>query len=62
MGNDLLVKNQNTISESLFSKKEKKMNSAVASKEIKILVCDMALGYADKPDIVNTFHAPRVTT
>jgi hypothetical protein len=25
-----------------------------------MLVCGMALGYADKTDIVNTFHTPRV--
>jgi nitroreductase len=25
-----------------------------------MLVCGMALGYADKSDVVNTFHTPRV--
>jgi hypothetical protein len=25
------------------------------------LVCGMALGYADKSQIVNTFHTPRVS-
>jgi nitroreductase len=25
-----------------------------------MLVCGMALGYADEDDVVNTFHTPRV--
>ena len=33
----------------------------VGAKENEMLVCGMALGYADKADIVNTFHTPRVT-
>jgi len=26
-----------------------------------MLVCGMALGYADQSDIINTFHTPRVS-
>ena len=33
---------------------------AIGAKENEILVCGMALGYADKSNIVNTFHTPRV--
>ena len=32
----------------------------IGAKENEMLVCGMALGYADKSDIVNTFHTPRV--
>jgi nitroreductase len=35
---------------------------AIGAKENEILVCGMALGYADKSNIVNTFHTPRVGT
>jgi nitroreductase len=31
----------------------------IGAKENEMLVCGMALGYADKTDIVNTFHTPR---
>ena len=33
----------------------------IGAKENEMLVCGMALGYADKSDIVNTFHTPRVS-
>lgn len=33
---------------------------AIGAKENEMLVCGMALGYADKADIVNTFITPRV--
>ena len=33
----------------------------IGAKENEMLVCGMALGYADKTDIVNTFHTPRVS-
>ena len=33
---------------------------AIGAKENEMLVCGMALGYADKNDKVNTFHTPRV--
>ncbi len=32
----------------------------VGAKENEMLVCGMALGYADKDELVNTFHTPRV--
>jgi len=32
----------------------------IGAKENEILVCGMALGYADNSNIVNTFHTPRV--
>jgi nitroreductase len=31
----------------------------IGAKENEMLVCGMALGYADKNDVVNTFHTPR---
>ena len=34
--------------------------SAIGAKENEMLVCGMALGYADKNALVNTFHTPRV--
>jgi nitroreductase len=33
----------------------------IGAKENEMLVCGMALGYADKNEIVNTFHTPRVS-
>ena len=33
----------------------------IGAKGNEMLVCGMALGYADKNEIVNTFHTPRVT-
>ena len=33
----------------------------IGAKENEMLVCGMALGYADKSDIVNTFRTPRVS-
>lgn len=33
----------------------------IGAKENEMLVCGMALGYADKNDIVNGFHTPRVS-
>ena len=33
----------------------------IGAKENEMLVCGMALGHADKNEIVNTFHTPRVT-
>jgi nitroreductase len=33
----------------------------IGAKENEMLVCGMALGHADKADIVNTFHTPRVS-
>ena len=33
---------------------------AIGAKENEMLVCGMALGYADKNALVNTFHTPRV--
>jgi nitroreductase len=32
----------------------------IGAQEHEMLVCGMALGYADHDDIVNTFRAPRV--
>ena len=32
----------------------------IGAQELEMLVCGMALGYADQEDIVNTFRAPRV--
>ncbi len=32
---------------------------SIGAKENEMLVCGMALGYADKNDVVNTFHTPR---
>jgi len=34
---------------------------SIGAKENEMLVCGMALGYADKNDIVNGFHTPRVS-
>lgn len=34
---------------------------SIGAKENEMLVCGMALGYADKNEIVNTFHTPRVS-
>ena len=34
---------------------------SIGAKENEMLVCGMALGYADKSDIVNTFTTPRVS-
>lgn len=34
---------------------------SIGAKENEMLVCGMALGYADKNDKVNTFHTPRVS-
>ncbi len=33
---------------------------AIGAQENEMLVCGMALGYADKSALVNTFHTPRV--
>ena len=33
----------------------------IGSKNNEMLVCGMALGYADKNELVNTFHTPRVS-
>jgi len=33
---------------------------SIGAQENEMLVCGMALGYADKSEIVNTFHTPRV--
>lgn len=33
----------------------------IGAQENEMLVCGMALGYADKSDIVNAFHTPRVS-
>jgi nitroreductase len=33
----------------------------IGAQDNEMLVCGMALGYADKKDIVNTFHTPRVS-
>ena len=33
---------------------------SIGAKENEMLVCGMALGYADKSEIVNSFHTPRV--
>ena len=39
---------------------EKIILPTIGAKENEMLVCGMALGYADKTDIVNTFRTPRV--
>ena len=35
--------------------------SLIGANENEMLVCGMALGYADQKELVNTFHTPRVS-